>query len=593
MPLKAFGIEPDIANFNAVRLSFYRGLPSLLVFPYGGNLFACLRRRQISNSPNNVSNICVYKSVDGGLNWFAHPGPVVSTASVGEGGSGNQNVTTQVEGNTVYFLITPSPPLGVGPLQMVTFNLDTLAYSSVSGGGPLSQNANTTAGLFVLGGTARIIYGRSVAGDWGWFYTNWTGGVWGSEEVAIAAGPTVQNEGQFAFNPANEDIGFWCRLNNVDNITVRHAGSWTAPVAFAAIPPPTPLLLVSSQTGFYSSETDSWVFPSSEFHSGPSAYDGVIVTASPSANPAAPVVESATPLTPSNFSLQYPVVQEVAGTFFFSYVVYDGSGAALQLLQTTRPASGGSWTAPAVVWDAGTDLYVNPPGVGNAVSGVFDIDVNMLGAATGLVIFTNPPLGVGGSATEYFLLRSGISLACPVNGEAIVGIPYEGQLVVTGGVEPFMFVKTAGAFPPGLVLNASTGVISGTATAVGTFSYTVQVTDAFGSTAEVTCSFIVIEIEIDITFWGVVRFMIRDEGGTAIARVGLGLGAVTCRSDRLVRVAHVLAKGLGVYGGAGAVVSARARRLGRRAFDRLDFPSLVGVSANYLATAAVIWFNWE
>lgn len=54
---------------------------------------------------------------------------------------------------------------------------------------------------------------------------------------------------------------------------------------------------------------------------------------------------------------------------------------------------------------------------------------------------------------------------------------------VTGGWAPFSFDISAGALPTGLSLNASTGVISGSTTAQGTFTATLRVTDADGSTA--------------------------------------------------------------------------------------------------------------
>src|SRR5262249_11705115 len=47
----------------------------------------------------------------------------------------------------------------------------------------------------------------------------------------------------------------------------------------------------------------------------------------------------------------------------------------------------------------------------------------------------------------------------------------------TGGVGPYTFAVTGGALPPGLALDAS-GLLSGTPTQAGTFSFTVQATDS-------------------------------------------------------------------------------------------------------------------
>jgi Putative Ig domain/IPT/TIG domain len=58
------------------------------------------------------------------------------------------------------------------------------------------------------------------------------------------------------------------------------------------------------------------------------------------------------------------------------------------------------------------------------------------------------------------------------------GQPYSATLAATGGITPYTWSASSGSLPPGLTLNPSTGVISGTPDVAGTYTFTVTVTDA-------------------------------------------------------------------------------------------------------------------
>ena len=59
-----------------------------------------------------------------------------------------------------------------------------------------------------------------------------------------------------------------------------------------------------------------------------------------------------------------------------------------------------------------------------------------------------------------------------------INVPYSAALSVTGGVSPYTWSVIQGRLPTGLTLNASSGAISGTPTAGGTFNFPVQVSDS-------------------------------------------------------------------------------------------------------------------
>lgn len=63
----------------------------------------------------------------------------------------------------------------------------------------------------------------------------------------------------------------------------------------------------------------------------------------------------------------------------------------------------------------------------------------------------------------------------------LVGASYSQSNTASGGIAPYTYALDAGAFVPGTSLDPTTGLVSGTPTITGTFSYRVRVTDSQGA----------------------------------------------------------------------------------------------------------------
>jgi hypothetical protein len=109
------------------------------------------------------------------------------------------------------------------------------------------------------------------------------------------------------------------------------------------------------------------------------------------------------------------------------------------------------------------------------------------GTPTAAGTFTVKVTDANGAASSgcAITIVAGPSVSCSTVTSGQVGISFSsGSITVSGGKAPYTY-SVVGTLPAGLSLNTSTGAITGTPTASGTFS--IQVRDANGVAGNVTC----------------------------------------------------------------------------------------------------------
>lgn len=153
------------------------------------------------------------------------------------------------------------------------------------------------------------------------------------------------------------------------------------------------------------------------------------------------------------------------------------SGARLTPYSQTLVASGG--TAPYAYSIVGGAL---PPGLDlDGVTGVVSGSPQLVGrfAFRAKAVDRN-----GAEATNDLVITITGAETLTVGPAALPSVaarrPYSQQLSANGGIGPYKFVIVSGSLPPGLTLDPDTGVVSGTPTQPGEYTFTVQASDSKG-----------------------------------------------------------------------------------------------------------------
>ncbi|HTM83619.1 MAG TPA: putative Ig domain-containing protein, partial [Mycobacterium sp.] len=163
-----------------------------------------------------------------------------------------------------------------------------------------------------------------------------------------------------------------------------------------------------------------------------------------------------------------------------------------QTITFSNPGTQNFGTAPTLTATASSGLAVTfsssttavctitPTGVLTAVSpGTCSIDANQAGDGTYLaapMVTQSFAIVVSGGA---------VSIGTGALPQGTAGTAYSQTITAAGGATPYAFAVSAGTLPAGLTLD-SAGLLSGTPTVAGNFSFTVKVTDAATQTATQT-----------------------------------------------------------------------------------------------------------
>ncbi len=153
----------------------------------------------------------------------------------------------------------------------------------------------------------------------------------------------------------------------------------------------------------------------------------------------------------------------------------------------TLAGSGGiapyTWSLTSGTLPAG--LAMNSAGVISgtptvAAVGTASLTFMLTDSGTATALSATQVLGLTIAAAPAIALPAPSSLAA-----ATYNVAYAGSVAATGGAGALTYSFT-GALPTGLTLNAATGAIAGTPTAVGTFTFTIKAADAFGDSGSAT-----------------------------------------------------------------------------------------------------------
>ncbi|MBV4533714.1 autotransporter domain-containing protein [Pseudomonas sp. SWRI107] len=194
-----------------------------------------------------------------------------------------------------------------------------------------------------------------------------------------------------------------------------------------------------------------------------------------------------------------------AGAYSFNVTATDDNGFTASrsysgTVSNTAPVAG-STSATVAANSSATPVTLNLSGGATTSVAISSTATHGTASASGTTITYTPAPGFSGSdsfsytatgpggtsapamvtvtVTAPTLALSPASASLP---DASLNTAYTQAFTVSGGATPYTFAVTSGALPPGLSLNAASGMLSGTPTTAATSSFTITATDSNSAT---------------------------------------------------------------------------------------------------------------
>lgn len=171
------------------------------------------------------------------------------------------------------------------------------------------------------------------------------------------------------------------------------------------------------------------------------------------------------------------------------YIFKVGSALTANVLSSVILENGAS--ACNIFWQVTSAATLNGVTFAGTVVAQANVTLGVGSSLTGRALTTTPgSVTMSGGNTVGGCSAAGggcptITLLPSTLPNGTVGVAYSQQITASGGAAPYTFTVTSGTLPTGLTLTA-TGLLAGTPTATGTFTFTVRGTDlngCFGSIA--------------------------------------------------------------------------------------------------------------